>query len=251
MDDTIDTNSLQSQALVIIENEIPLADSRQVAEKLGIEHRSFFSLITEYQEEVELDFGKVRFQIAPSGKTNQSQRYALLTEDQSYVYLAYSKNTEQARACKRLLVKAFSEARQRLAPLSLEEALAGILTQHHKLDRFIYHLQGARTILHEPGQAKMSPETLVTFLQNLSTYELEQDTPAYTQGEIVRHLDRRGALSLNTLRNSYMKKWSTKQVENGMKALMAEETVTPLVTSHTTKYVLTASLQEGKHSWTH
>jgi phage regulator Rha-like protein len=101
--------------LVVIENTTPLADSRIVAETLGVDHRSFFRLITEYQDEVEADFGKVRYLVAPSGKTNQAQKYAMLTEDQSYVYLAYSKNTEKARACKRLLVKAFSEARAKLA----------------------------------------------------------------------------------------------------------------------------------------
>jgi phage regulator Rha-like protein len=105
-------------SLVTIENNTPLADSRQIAEKLGIDHRSFFKMITEYEEEVSKDFGQVRFEIAvgyrPQGGGNPL-RYALLTEDQSYVYLAYSQNTEQARQCKRLLVKAFAEARAELS----------------------------------------------------------------------------------------------------------------------------------------
>jgi hypothetical protein len=67
-----------------------------------------------YQEEIEQEFGEVLFLAEPL-ISGQTQRYAMLTEDQSYVYLAYSKNTEQARACKRMLVKAFSEAKRQLA----------------------------------------------------------------------------------------------------------------------------------------
>ena len=107
-----------TQSLVVIENATPLADSREIARQLGVDHRSFFRLITNYQQEIEEDFGKVRFQIAPSGKTNQPQRYALLTDDQTYAYMSYSQNTPQARHCKRLLVKAFAEARNRLAEIA-------------------------------------------------------------------------------------------------------------------------------------
>lgn len=99
-----------SNALVVIEEAVPLADSREIARQLGADHRSFFRLITNYQQEIEEDFGKVRFQIAPSGKTNQPQRYVLLTEDQTYAYMSYSQNTPEARRCKRFLVKAFAEA---------------------------------------------------------------------------------------------------------------------------------------------
>ena len=106
-------------SLVTIENAVPLADSRQIAEKLGIEHQNFFEMIKDYQEEVSKDFGLIRFQTDKTTRDRQGrgrpQSYALLTEDQSYVYLAYSKNTEQARACKRLLVKAFAEARAELS----------------------------------------------------------------------------------------------------------------------------------------
>lgn len=101
--------------LVTIENNIPLADSRQVAGRLGIDHHDFFNnLVKKYQAEVEKDFGSLRFENAKIEGRGRPQKYALLTEDQTYVYLAYSKNTAQARACKRLLVKAFAEARQQL-----------------------------------------------------------------------------------------------------------------------------------------
>jgi phage regulator Rha-like protein len=105
-------------SLIVIEQETPLADSRAIAQQLGVEHRSFFRLITEYQEEIAADFGKVRFEIAavktPGSRGTKQTKYALLTEDQTYAYMSYSQNALQARACKRLLVKAFREAREHL-----------------------------------------------------------------------------------------------------------------------------------------
>ena len=52
------------QALILIEQGIPLADSREIAKQLGVEHRSFFRMILEYQEEIEDYFGQVRLEIA-------------------------------------------------------------------------------------------------------------------------------------------------------------------------------------------
>lgn len=106
----------QIQALVIIEDDVPLADSREVAQQLGIAHESFFAIVKKHQQEIEEDFGPIRFEIGLGlpGRGGKQPRYALLTEDQTYAYMSYSQNTAQARTCKRLLVKAFSQARERL-----------------------------------------------------------------------------------------------------------------------------------------
>jgi phage regulator Rha-like protein len=106
---------------IILEDSIPLADSREIAKQLGIEHRSFFRMILEYQQEVEEDFGILRFKIAEIKRRGQPQKYVLLTENQTYAYMSYSQNTPQARACKRLLVKAFAEAREQLHQLERQQ----------------------------------------------------------------------------------------------------------------------------------
>lgn len=112
----MEVRALEDQ-LVTIENSVPLADSRKMAETLGVAHGPFMTnIILKYRDEVEADFGLIHFE---NGVKSGSQRgklpqYAMLTEDQTYVFLAYSKNTVQARACKRLLVKAFADARQQL-----------------------------------------------------------------------------------------------------------------------------------------
>jgi len=107
--------------LVIVKNNIPLADSRIVARELGVQHSDFFSnIIKKYQKEVEDDFGVIRFE---NGKPlegsmgGRPEKYTLLTEDQTNIYMSYSRNTERARACKRKLVKAFSDAKKIIAQL--------------------------------------------------------------------------------------------------------------------------------------
>ena len=97
-------------------NGVLLVDSRLLAQELGVQHRSFYQkLILKYQKEIEEDWGVLRFEIAKPTEGSQGgrpERYALLTEQQSYLILTYSKNTEQARQCKRNLVKAFDEAKK-------------------------------------------------------------------------------------------------------------------------------------------
>jgi phage regulator Rha-like protein len=139
------------QELVTIHNDIPLADSRKVAEVLGIEHHNFFAMVKLYQSEIEEDFGKILFETEPL-PSGQSQKYSLLTEEQSYVYLSYSKNTDKARYCKRMLVKAFSEAKHRLAELeahaslSLDDSsLLELLGDSARLDTLIDRLMSLRS----------------------------------------------------------------------------------------------------------
>jgi hypothetical protein len=69
----------------------------------------------------------VRFENAkpPRGSSGgRPQRYALLTEDQANCYMAFAKNTPQARACKIMLVKAFSDAKKIIAELLKQQPSA-------------------------------------------------------------------------------------------------------------------------------
>jgi hypothetical protein len=110
----------ESSSLVVIDQMQPLADSRVIARELGIDHESFSTMAKRDQQEIEADFGRIRCEIGVKAGPQRGKlpRSALLTEDQTYVYLSYSQNTSQARACKRLLVKAFREARAHLQAVS-------------------------------------------------------------------------------------------------------------------------------------
>lgn len=104
--------------ITLIENEgVLLVDSRLVASRLGIEHRSFMATINNYQSQTEQDFGVLRFEIAKleeRSKEGRPQRYALLTEDQAVFLMTLSRNTPDVLRSKADLVKAFSEARRLL-----------------------------------------------------------------------------------------------------------------------------------------
>lgn len=86
------------------------ADTRLLAQHLGIMHRSLFRLVTDHRADFET-FGKVRFENAPL-PSGQLEKFALLNEDQSYLLLTYSRNTATVRALKIKMVAAFRDARR-------------------------------------------------------------------------------------------------------------------------------------------
>ena len=89
-------------------------DSRLIAAKLGNTHRALFRLIIQYQSDFE-EFGVLRFENAKlidSYTTGRPSKYALLTEDQSYLLLTFSKNTAQTIRLKKALVRTFKTVRE-------------------------------------------------------------------------------------------------------------------------------------------
>ena len=66
--------------LTVVRDE-PRADTRLLAQHLGILPRSVFRLVLDYRPDFEA-FGKVRFENAPS-PSGQPERFALLNEDQA------------------------------------------------------------------------------------------------------------------------------------------------------------------------
>nr|BBH90112.1 hypothetical protein KTC_48630 [Thermosporothrix sp. COM3]BBH90177.1 hypothetical protein KTC_49280 [Thermosporothrix sp. COM3]BBH90242.1 hypothetical protein KTC_49930 [Thermosporothrix sp. COM3] len=81
----------------------------------------------------------------------------------------------------------------------------------------------------------------------LSLHELyaQVNLPASTETEgakledaIMRIFKRQGALTLNTLRTSYLKKYSSKQLEDALKAMIRAGIVEKYATSHSEKYRL-------------
>lgn len=95
----------------------PRVDSRKLAGPMGVEHRSLYRLLTEYEADF-ADCGLMRFEIAsvkaPGARGTKHERFALLNEDQTYLLLAFTKNTREARRLKKHLVVAFRRARDAL-----------------------------------------------------------------------------------------------------------------------------------------
>ena len=105
MKNLLNQNGVQ---IAIYKNE-PRISHKVIAEALGVEGRSQYRTITEFQSDFE-EFGKVRFENTPS-PSGQRENIAYLNEDQSYLLLTYSRNTAKARRAKIQLVKAFKAAR--------------------------------------------------------------------------------------------------------------------------------------------
>ena len=97
--------------VTLLEGE-PRASTRQIAEHLGVEHESVARMVSTYRADFQT-LGDIRFEIGKPEEAapgRPSHTY-LLTEDQCYLLLTYSRNTAQARALKLALVQEFARLR--------------------------------------------------------------------------------------------------------------------------------------------
>ncbi len=85
-------------------------DSRVIAAHLGVRHKSSYDLIKRYEADFR-SVGILAFETEEIRGRGQPEKFALLTEDQAYLLLTYSRNTKKVRALKVNLVMAFREAR--------------------------------------------------------------------------------------------------------------------------------------------
>jgi anti-repressor protein len=91
-----------------------VVDSRLVAAELGIEHRALKKTIQTYQSDFE-EFGNLNTASVGVVGTSSYAEFYYLTEDQAYLSLTYSNNTQQVRQAKINLIKAFKQAREKAA----------------------------------------------------------------------------------------------------------------------------------------
>lgn len=128
-DNTVDCAGAGPALLLATIKDEARMDSRLLAEGLGLQHRSVFKLLNDNGADFAA-LGKVRFEIAASTRsvTGQASKFALLNEDQCYLLLTYSRNTERVRRLKLRLVQAFREARN-----TAEVRRAEYLPGYHQL----------------------------------------------------------------------------------------------------------------------
>ena len=77
---------------IAIDKHQPCVSHKIIADALGVDKRSVFRLLTDYQNDFE-KFGVLRFEIAKpiKGKDGRPERIAYLNEDQCFLLLTYSK----------------------------------------------------------------------------------------------------------------------------------------------------------------
>lgn len=98
--------------------------SEAIAQGAGVQHKNTLELIERSRGDLE-DFGAVAFQTRPLPGGGIPVRVAKLNEQQATLILTYLRNTEQVRAFKKALVKAFYEMAQQLhsAPALTEDQI--------------------------------------------------------------------------------------------------------------------------------
>lgn len=122
---SLHNNNLNIQ--LVGRHEEPRVDSRILAERLGTKHHSTYALLKKYKSDFK-ELGILRFQIEVIKGRGQPEKYAMLNEDQAYLLLTYSRNTDRVRALKVKLVKAFGQARK-----AVEQHQTDYLPTYHAL----------------------------------------------------------------------------------------------------------------------
>jgi phage regulator Rha-like protein len=90
-------------------------DSRLVAKGLGIDHHNFMQTILKHRGQAESAFGILLFETKALKGRGQPEKYCLLNEGQSTFYMTLSRNTPPVVRLKAGLVKAFFDAKRKLA----------------------------------------------------------------------------------------------------------------------------------------
>ena len=92
----------------------PRIDSRLVARQLGNQHKASMALMERYADKFKT-FGQLPFKKEVGERAQgggNAERFALLNEDQAFLLLSLSRNSERVVSLKVKLVKAFGEARR-------------------------------------------------------------------------------------------------------------------------------------------
>ena len=123
----------------------PRVDSRVLAEQLGTQHKSTMELIDKYADKIRR-FGHLPFQTEVGKRVQgggKAERFALLNEDQAFLLLALSRNTDRVVELKSSLVMAFREARYGMACQALETRIREASQSGRRLAHWRYEKPGA------------------------------------------------------------------------------------------------------------
>ena len=109
-------------------------DTRLLAGQLGNKHRHVIALLVKYLDLFK-HHGHVSFKNADGERKQgggKAERYALVNEDQSYLLLSLSRNSETVAQLKSRLIKVFGEYR-RAADMRQNEYLPGYHAMHDQI----------------------------------------------------------------------------------------------------------------------
>lgn len=125
----------ETLSLVVVK-DVACVDSRILAGHLGVKHSSTFELILKYESDF-YEIDQLRFKTGAGQRIQgggNGERYALLTEDQSFFLMTLSRNSERVVRLKMRLVQAFRRARDAV------EIAKDYLPGYHQLQGEVKHL---------------------------------------------------------------------------------------------------------------
>jgi phage regulator Rha-like protein len=99
-------------------NEVPVIDSRIMADELSYQHESLMRLIKNHKEVIENDFGIIGFEIGKINGKGRPSKYCFLSENQALFVVALMKNTPKVMVFKSLIVRSFVYYREQIQQLS-------------------------------------------------------------------------------------------------------------------------------------
>src|SRR5579885_215039 len=176
----------------------------------------------------------------PSGKY-ESRCTALPETEARMSQLAYDAYKRYRSALKRLFQafehEDFNASYARLPETALRMALLmASLENNNRIE--LRHWARAQEL------AELLRQSLHEIYMQVNAPQEVESEDAKLEDAILRHLKRVGPLTLNALRTSYMKNYSTKQLESMLSQLMKYGKVESFATSHATKYKLIEEPQE-------
>ncbi len=143
MDDSVTQTGL---VVVLVGDEYRI-DSRLIARGIELQHESLMKTLRTYQAGLE-KYGKVRFEIGSSGKTNQKQHYALLNKEQVGYLFMFVRVTDIVRAFRELVYDRFLETEAKLAGPNREISDRLAVTSEHLESRILDGYWAIITELH-------------------------------------------------------------------------------------------------------
>lgn len=203
---------------IVSQNDCLVVDSRLIADELGIEHRTLMQTIKKYLTEIQ-EFGQVTFEnatVTNSVGARNAVIFCYLNEEQTTFLMTLSRNTSQVIACKRNLVKAFSQAKQiikevipaqseRIQELKLELELTKAKTYYMDRRDAIRLIHGAEVLALLDGRPDIVIEKVEKVIETIickdgrnvsfegrSTAELGKELGFKTGKELERWLEKNG-----------------------------------------------------------
>lgn len=192
-------------AISLIDQE-PRVDSRLIARRMGVDHRSTFRLVAKFKADLE-ELGLLRFEIAKVSAMGRPEKFAHLNEDQSVFLLTLTRNTPEAVALKLDLTKAFKRyrdiARRQLRQAERRAALDWqSARQEGKATRRELEAVLAAFVAYARRRGCRRPETYfvnVTRMVYRTFFNLSPEIERRLRHTIREHLDARQLQDLDTV----------------------------------------------------